>query len=147
MLQQVQLSLNALVVSFASYRLREGGVFWLHVRSTPQTDACAVRAMQKYLAVRGRKPGPLFTDRFGNAVVRSEFDKVMKRAIVFNRIDPAHFKGHSFRIGAASAVAGIPDSQIREMGRWKSDALSTSGPQPGPQHYKSLVSLLVVQSK
>ena len=35
------------------------------------------------------------------------------------------YKGHSFRIGAASEAAhrGFSDAQIRLMGRWKSDAL------------------------
>ena len=40
-------------------------------------------------------------------------------------LDTNRFKGHSFRIGAASEAArlGYSDAQIRLMGRWWSDAV------------------------
>ena len=39
-------------------------------------------------------------------------------------LEPAQFKGHSFRIGATShaATLGSTDSQIRVLGHWKSNA-------------------------
>ena len=39
-------------------------------------------------------------------------------------LDPSRYKGHSFRIGAASYAAdrGFSDAQIRMLGRWKSNA-------------------------
>ena len=39
-------------------------------------------------------------------------------------LDSSRYKGHSFRIGAASLVAeeGLSGSQIRAMGRWNSNA-------------------------
>ncbi|KAK2160937.1 hypothetical protein NP493_1618g00010 [Ridgeia piscesae] len=40
------------------------------------------------------------------------------------RLDPDKYKGHSFRIGAATAAAdsGLSETQIQTMGRWKSSA-------------------------
>ena len=37
-------------------------------------------------------------------------------------LDPSPYKGHSFYIGAATAVAkaGLGDSLIQTLGRWKS---------------------------
>ena len=45
-------------------------------------------------------------------------------AIKYCGLDPSRYKGHSFRIGAASlaADAGMSDAQIRALGRWQSNA-------------------------
>ena len=39
-------------------------------------------------------------------------------------LDPNRYKGHSFRIGAATYAAEqvVSDDKIRHLGRWKSDA-------------------------
>ena len=60
----------------------------------------------------------------GHAVLRNDFNKELRQALQCCDLDPITFKSHSFRIGAATTAAqlGIADSQIRTLGRWKSDA-------------------------
>ena len=45
-------------------------------------------------------------------------------AIKYCGLDPSRYKGHSFRIGAASCAvdAGMSDAQIRALGRRGSNA-------------------------
>lgn len=85
---------------------------------------CPVEAMKSFLAVRGPSSGPLFLSQTGKVLLRSRFDKVVKSSLGFCGLDSSRYKGHSFRIGGASAAAekGFTDSQIRLLGRWKSDA-------------------------
>ena len=78
---------------------------------------CPVRAMQAYLQVRGDRPGPLFQYVTGQAVLRNDFNKELRWALLFCDLDPTTFKSHSFRIGAATTAAqlGMSDSQIRTL--------------------------------
>lgn len=57
-------------------------------------------------------------------VSRAEFVNTLSIAIKYCGLDPSRYKGHSFRIGAASyaADAGVSDAQIRALGRCKSNA-------------------------
>ena len=77
-----------------------------------------------YLSLRGFSNGPLFMTPNGTAVSRHSFTQIL--SLVFQRcdLDSSKYKGHSFRIGAATFAAenGFSDVQIRAMGRWKSDA-------------------------
>ena len=45
--------------------------------------------------------------------------------IVTGGVQGAHFRSHSFRMGAASTAfsLGVPVEVIKRMGRWRSDAL------------------------
>ena len=85
---------------------------------------CPVQFMLDYLALRGNKPGPLFITLHGHPVSRANFTDQLSLAIKFCGLNPARYKGHSFRIGAASHAAdrGLSDAQIRVLGRWKSNA-------------------------
>ena len=42
-------------------------------------------------------------------------------------LESSHYAGHSFRIGAGTTAAerGIPDSTIKVLGRWKSEAFQS----------------------
>jgi hypothetical protein len=49
----------------------------------------------------------------------------ISQALLFAGINPKGFSGHSFRRGAANSAlqAGIPKTDIMQMGRWKSDSI------------------------
>ena len=89
-------------------------------------DSCPVTALLSYLARRGNTPGPLFQWDNHTPLSKSKFVEHVHQALLWANI-PAHlYTGHSFRIGAATtaALAGIQDSTIQTMGRWKSSTHS-----------------------
>ena len=69
-------------------------------------------------------------------VHRQYFCGLLTTAIKRCGLNPARYKGHSFRIGAASHATerGMSDAQIRVLGRWKSNAFcwATYGFHPYP---------------
>ena len=89
-----------------------------------QANICPVDIMLKYMNIRGHQPGPLFVSSGGQAVYREMFVDFLSKALVHCNLYPSRYKGHSFRIGAASHATeqGFTDAQIRIMGRWKSTA-------------------------
>ena len=89
-----------------------------------QNTFCPVEKLLQYLLVRGGSSGALFQMPNGNPVPRSFFTEKLSIALKYCGLDPSRYKGHSFRIGAASYAAerGLSDAQIRAMGRWKSNA-------------------------
>lgn len=70
-----------------------------------QIQFCPVHQMLEYLSVRGRTPGPLFILADGPAVSRTQFTENLSIAFKYCGLDPSRYKGHSFRIGAASYAA------------------------------------------
>lgn len=85
---------------------------------------CPVNILLQYLSLRGSKPGPLFVLVDGLPVTQAFFSDKLSMAIKYCGLDPSRYKGHSFRIGAASHAAdtGMSDAQIRALARWKSNA-------------------------
>ena len=124
MFQQLGLAQDHLKLHFTSYKHSQGQQFSLTVTQGVEAHTCPVQALRHYLKVRGTTQGLLFQYPSGMPVLRADFNNVLRRALVFNNISPSTFKGHSFRIGAATTAAalGLSDSQIRQLGRWKSDA-------------------------
>ena len=85
---------------------------------------CPVTAMLGYLAVRPPSPGPLFVFEDGATLSRARLVQSLHEALVLVGMDDGRFSGHSFRIGAATAAAsaGLQDSLIKTLGRWRSSA-------------------------
>ncbi|XP_064652692.1 uncharacterized protein LOC135503184, partial [Lineus longissimus] len=94
----------------------------IHIQAS--LPPCPVSTLTRFMAVRGPIAGPLFLSESGRPVIRREFDLILKTMLNFCGLDSSRFKGHSFRIGAASdaAMQGKSDAQIRLLGRWSSDA-------------------------
>ena len=88
------------------------------------TISSAVQSLHEYIEMRGRYKGPLFCLANKRPVTRLVFDRHLHRALSFCQLDSKIYKGHSFRIGAATLAAenNVSDAQIRGMGRWSSNA-------------------------
>ena len=90
-------------------------------------SVCAVSAVLAYLAIRPSTRGPLFIFENGDVLSRQRLVLELRKVLQGIGIEASPYKGHSFRIGAATAAAraGISDSLIQSMGRWKSSAFMT----------------------
>ena len=97
----------------------------LHLGATGN-DLCPVTALLGYLAARPSAPGPLFVFEDGASLSRERLVQALRLALDSAGIDSTRFSGHSFRIGAATAAAnaGLSDSMIQTLGRWKSSAFN-----------------------
>ena len=91
-----------------------------------KTDSrtCPVIAILAYLSLRSSTAGPLFIHEDGSPLTRSELVSEVRSALTSAGLEVSRFTGHSFRIGAATsaALAGLPDSLIQTLGRWRSSS-------------------------
>ena len=76
--------------------------------------------MQRYFMLAQPWPGPLFYFQSGRLLTRSSVTHLLQDSARCAGLPYESLKGHSFRIGAASA-AGLPDWLIKVVGRWSSD--------------------------
>ena len=62
---------------------------------------------------------PLFVFPGGSPVTRSFFTKNLIRSLIWSGLFPKMYKGHSFRIGAATmaSMMGVSEEEIQRMGR------------------------------
>jgi integrase len=97
----------------------------LHLGKTGDA-LCPVAALLNYLAIHPSTQGPLFITESGNPLAREMLVAAIRRALRPTLGEVSQFNGHSFRIGAATtaAQAGVSDSLIMQLGRWKSSAFT-----------------------
>lgn len=114
---------TALQLSILKYKHSNNGrPFTIYIYK--EDSCCPVQAILDFVYTRGSFNGPLFCWPDGAPITRSFFVEQLNRALRFCNLDPALYKSHSFRIGAATwaAAKGFSDTQIRQLGRWKSNA-------------------------
>ena len=102
-------------------------IFLAHTNS----DLCPVTAILNYLAIRPATQGPMFIFDNRQYLSRQKLVQSLNHTLVAAGIDPEFYKGHSFRIGAATTASarGVQDSLIQKMGRWTpSDSTSVYTP-------------------
>ena len=117
------------------------GAYILLARTT--SDLCPVTALLSYLSIRPAGPGPLFIYQDGSYLSKAKLGQALNRVLTAAGIDPTFYKGHSFRIGAATTAAacGVEDSLIQKMGRWSSDAFRLYIRTP-PEHLSGVCHIL-----
>ena len=121
---QVTVNQSECVIVFHSYKHYQGHPVSLVISPSADADFCPVKYMQRYLALRGSAPGPLFVFPGGSPVTRSFFTENLNRSLIWSGLSPKTYKGHSFRIGAATmaSMMGVSEEEIQRMGRWRSQA-------------------------
>jgi hypothetical protein len=120
---QTQQSTRSLVVKMSSFKHSGQTPTYLQIASQPG-PLCPVAAYLRYSQMRGASKGPLYIFPDKTPVSRAFFTEQLNMALRWARLDPKHYKGHSFRLGAATTAAanGMSEARIEAMGRWHSKA-------------------------
>ena len=100
-------------------------LFQIHLKASTKSDMCPVLALHHYLKTFGHISGPLFQFMGGEPVSYAFVSKHLHNTVSLIGLNPALYKGHSIRIGAATQAAqqGFSENCIQKMGRWNSDAV------------------------
>ncbi|XP_078339010.1 uncharacterized protein LOC111100709 isoform X3 [Crassostrea virginica] len=126
-IQKAHISLSNFKVSILIPRSKTdqfGNTTTLHISKQPNSLTCPVHWILKFLRLRpDNAPSFFFIHIDKKGVTRYQFNFLLQKAIQFHSIQ-GHFRPHSFRIGRATDLAkqGVPDSEIKVLGRWDSKA-------------------------
>ena len=116
--------IQKVLVCFRKYKHSNGQQSKIVSVSHGKTSVSAITALVQFIDKRKTNAGPLFCYSNGTCLTRTHFDNILRRCLKMIGLDSSKYKGHSFRIGAATAAAenGLSDAQIRSLGRWNSNA-------------------------
>ena len=94
------------------------------VLGTTGNDVCPVKALLPYMVIRGAQPGPLFITADNHYLTQALFRSALHSLLKQVGLCAEQFNTHSFRIGAATTgdAVGLSETQIKTLGRWKSNA-------------------------
>ena len=123
---------NRLKPSVLHLTLRQSkmGVFragvTLHLYRTGDNILCPVSALLAYLAIRPPIPCPVFLLKSGDPLSQDNLVAALRCTQSSVGLELSRFNGHRFCTGAATAAAqaGIPNSTIKSLGRWKLSAFT-----------------------
>ncbi|XP_062570270.1 uncharacterized protein LOC134232331 [Saccostrea cucullata] len=123
-LSSVKGKITAINVCFKKFKHNSNGVPKVISFAHGDCKISAISATTDYLKVRTNCQGPMFVSNTGSPILRTTFDRTLRSCLRLCNLDSSRYKGHSFRIGAATVAAdkGLSDAQIRSMGRWHSNA-------------------------
>ena len=85
----------------------------LLIGATDDVDGCPVTALYNYCKLRENSAGPLFTFMDGSPITHQYFNQHLQASLKWANLDCNLYKGHSFRIGAASTAAGMGISETK----------------------------------
>lgn len=97
----------------------------LRIPASNDRNFCCVKAVSDYIKQRPKQAINFLCHADSLPLKRSQFSGVLTKAIRNAGLPIQKFKSHSFRIGRATTLAsqGIPTDIIKQLGRWKSNAV------------------------
>ena len=123
-LEQVLVKQNSLTINFRTFKHSSSFTSCPHEVHRVNNHPCPVVELKNYLANRDKASGPLF--KLDNKPVpRHVYNNKIKTVLQIIGEDTTNYSAHSFRIGATTywASKGMSELQIKQLGRWKSDAI------------------------
>ena len=113
---------NMISLNIKHSKTDQGAVGVRVIMGRTDDDLCPVSALLTYLERRGSTPGALFQWDNRIPLSKTKFVDATRQALSAANLPAKDYAGHSFRIGAATtaATAGLEDSTIQTLGRWKS---------------------------
>ena len=121
---QLKFYKDYIVITITDFKHNDSGKpFDIVLTRNTNKIICPVNALYTYIKYRGVKHGPLFCFPDMTSVPREFYSNQLKSNLEFCGLDPNLYQTHSFRIGCCSylALLGWSDSQIRNIGRWKTN--------------------------
>jgi len=121
----VRVTSGGVIITFHSYKHSiPGSISKIFIKREDDLTFCPVAHLEGHLTQRGDGKGYFFMHPNLSPISRSQFVASLNAALSFIGLRPSVYKGHSFRIGAATLAyqLGKSDTQIRALGRWKSNA-------------------------
>ena len=111
-------------IVFSSYKHSNNDEPTFLPQSQTDTTYCPVLALKQYLSKRGSRRGPICMDVTRNPVNRHQFYHYLKQCNQLARLSHNNYTTHSLSIGRATQLAmdGVPETIIKQTGRWKSNA-------------------------
>lgn len=119
--EDIKVENSQLSITFKKFKHYQG-LPLIHTIKASFSTICPVSAIITFCNLRGKQPGPLFILK-GKPISSQFFNSNLKALL-----EQCNIKGkitsHSFRIGAATLWASLKysETQIRNLGRWKSNA-------------------------
>lgn len=119
---ETNLLADKIEISMTHFKHYAGEPVVLQIQAT-KSPSCPVKQLSQFLKLRGHMDGPLFCHQSAKAFTYYEYNSMFKALKSFCGLE-GNFSPHSARIGAATWAAerGVPEDQIRRMGRWHSGA-------------------------
>jgi hypothetical protein len=104
---------------------KQNNPFVITLESNKDPSMCPVASLHRYILHFKHTSGPLFQFIGGNPVTYTYVSTQLSTAATFAGLNPQLYKGHSFRIGAATyaTTLGYSETLIKQLGRWNSNAL------------------------
>ena len=119
-----QISENDITVNFLSYKHAPlDHIPFSHKLKADSSMHCPVKLLVNYLSLRGHDNGPIFLLK--NQPLSARLVALrLKQLLSLCNVNSDNNAPHSFRIGAACywASLGLSHIQIRQLGRWQSNA-------------------------
>ena len=115
--------LDYFLLRLTSFKHSNGRTPVLKLAARP-SPVCPVYWLTHFLSFRGPSGNTLFQLPYGKTVTQDQVMHVLRQALQFLGLNPDEYGTHSFRIGRCTdlTMAGYTDAQLRQIGRWRSDA-------------------------
>ena len=115
---------NGYQIKFQSYKHSKHLTPTFILSPIAERQYCPVSALHAYVCSRGLKAGPLFVDASFRPLTRKTFLHYLHLCVDLTNLPIGQFNTHSFHIGRVTQLAmdNTPESKIKDIGRWKSNA-------------------------